>query len=337
MKCKFATDANRVFLFSVIVSQLMIYVIAGFGVNDIMVLQFLIQVFLALPAVLYLLGRQQPVTKSLGLTIPGIKEWLLLIPLAVCVDKIAEFINVVSQLFTRNEVSNHMIPLILQYPFPVALFVIAVTPAICEELVYRGVLFHNYRKTGLGIAVVLSGFLFGIMHMNLNQFSYGFVLGILLALVNEITGSVLPSVFLHLYINGRSVVMVHVIINQLRGLRERYVAAESAQDTAGMEQLRELAGEIPIHSEQWLEEYLNMESGNVGEMIVSLLPGFFTALLCACVIFRFLLKIKKKKDAWGNGTSEIQNEKETRGRWSRVLSPELFIGIGFCIVFMLIR
>lgn len=337
MKRVLAIDANRVFLLSVVLSQILLYCISGFGVRDIMLLQFLVEVLMVLPAVFYLLGRQQPLKKSFGLTMPGWKEWLLLLPLAVCVDKIAEFINVLSQLVTPNVVSNHMIPLIMEYPFPVAFFVIAITPAVCEELIYRGVLYRNYRKSGVVVGVLLSGFLFGIMHMNLNQFSYAFVLGILLALANEITGSVLPSVFLHLYINGRSVVVVHVVVRYLSGLRERYVAAEAAGDTGLMESLRQMADGVPIESAEWLERYINTENGAIGDTILMLLPGFLTAVAVAIVVFKLLVKLRKKKEEAGIISPEMQEERKEKGGWRAVVSPELFIGIAFCIVFMLFR
>ncbi len=337
MKRVLAIDANRVFLLSVVLSQILMYCISGFVVRDIMALQFLVEVLMVLPAVFYLMGRQQPLKKSFGLTMPGWKEWLLLLPLAVCVDKIAEFINVLSQLVTPNVVSNHMIPLIMEYPFPIAFFVIAITPAICEELIYRGVLYRNYRKSGIVVGVLLSGFLFGIMHMNLNQFSYAFVLGILLALAIEITGSMLPVMFLHLYINGRSVVVVHVVVRYLSGLRERYVAAEAAGDTGLMDSLQQMADGVPIDRPDWLERYMNTENGAIGDTILMLLPGFLTAVAGVIVVFKLLLKLRKKKEETGSMPLELQEEKEEKGGWRVVASPELFIGIAFCIVFMLFR
>lgn len=337
MKRVLAIDANRVFLLSIVLSQILIYCISGLGVRNIMVLQFLVEVLMVFPAVVYLMGRQQPLRKSFGLTVPGWKEWLLLLPLAVCVDKIAEFINVLSQLITLNVVSNHMIPLIMEYPFLVSFFVIAITPAVCEELIYRGVLYRNYRKSGIVTGMLLSGFLFGIMHMNLNQFSYAFVLGILLALVVEITGSMLPAMFLHLYINGRSVVVVNVVVRYLSGLRERYVTAETAGDTGLMESLLQMADGVPIDRPDWLERYMNMENGAIGDTILMLLPGFLTAIAVAIVVFKLLLKLRKKKEEAGMLSAEVQEEREEKSDWRTVVSPELLIGIVFCIVFMLFR
>ncbi|MBQ8846765.1 MAG: hypothetical protein IJ006_06445, partial [Lachnospiraceae bacterium] len=130
MKRMYALDANRVFLSSVAGSQLLIYFVAGLGVHDDMLLQFLIEVFLALPGISYLVTQKMSVKEGLGVRTVGWKVWLLMIPLAFCLDKIAEFINVVSQLFATNGIGSHVAELVIKYPFPVAFFVVAVMPAL---------------------------------------------------------------------------------------------------------------------------------------------------------------------------------------------------------------
>ncbi len=337
MKRMYAVDANRVFLLSVAVSQMMMYLFAGAGVRDGMLLQFLVEAFMVIPGLLYLVMQGRSVKESFPVKPLTWKTWLLLIPFAVCVDKIAEFINVVSQLFTTNMVGSHMAELVIQYPFPVAFFVIAITPAICEEWVFRGVLCHGYRKSNVGIAMVLSAFLFGLMHMNLNQFSYAFVLGVAFALINEVTGSVLPSMFLHLYINGRSVVVLYLSVNYLTGLREQYVAAEAVNDIGKMEQLLVDAQGVPIDSVSWLQDYMSMESGSVTEMIPELLPGVLIATGCAMILF-FLIRVcngwKGRGDKQADGTEAKKKTGEKRSR-SPIVSTELIVGILICIAFMI--
>lgn len=332
MEQRYAIEANRVFLLSIIVSQALLYAVVGLGVRDAMVRQFLMEAFIALPGVGYMFGQRQSVKSALGINRLSLKQWLLLIPLAVCVDKIAQFINVVSQLFTPNLVGSHMTELILRYPLPAAFFVIAVMPAVCEELIFRGILYRNYRKYKVWIAVVLSGFLFGIMHMNLNQFFYAFALGLAFALVNEITGSFLPSVFLHLYVNGRSVVVLYTAVNYLERLREQYIAAEAAGDTGLMERLLQAAQGVPVDSENWLDAYLNMGSGTVPEAIAALLPVFLAALAGAIVVVRLLIRGSGYKGGFAKGKEETG--KEERGGWTAVFSPSLLIGVLICIAFM---
>ncbi len=339
MKRMYALDANRVFLASVAVSQLLIYFVVGMGVQDDMLLQFLIEAFLALPGVFYLVMRKQSVKDGVGVRPVGWKDWLLMIPLALCLDKIAEFINVVSQLFAENSIGNHVAELVIKYPFPVAFFVVAVMPALCEELIYRGVLFRGYRKSSVWIAVLLTAFLFGMMHMNLNQFSYAFVLGVLFAFVREITGSILPTVLLHIYINGKSVVVLYASVHYLTGLREQYVEAQRLGDAGLMEELLDSAQGVPIDKGNWLQEYVSMGDGSVTDIIPTLVPGFLVAVVAVIVVFALLV--------WCHGgmgklrtlfsKAEVSEAKEHGGWFRNVYSPELLIGILFCAGFMLLR
>lgn len=67
---------------------------------------------------------------------------------------------------------------------------------LAEELLYRGIVYGRARRwLGKNKAVVISAFIFGIIHMNLVQFVYAFVFGLLLACFVEETG-MLHSAFL---------------------------------------------------------------------------------------------------------------------------------------------
>ena len=86
---------------------------------------------------------------------------------------------------------------LIAYPFVVQLLIIAVLPACVEEFVFRGLIYHSYRKNGILGAAVLSGLVFGLMHLNINQLSYAAVMGIIFALLVEATGSMYSSMLAH--------------------------------------------------------------------------------------------------------------------------------------------
>ena len=113
-------------------------------------------------------------------------------------------INSTSMFFTDNTIVG-MSEMILSVPFPLMLFMMAVMPAVIEELVFRGIAYGGYRKVGTKfMAIMLSAFMFGVMHMNLNQALYAFVLGIFLALLVEATGSLFSSMLFHFIYNAQS-------------------------------------------------------------------------------------------------------------------------------------
>lgn len=120
-------------------------------------------------------------------------------------------INAISMLFVDNTVMA-LSDQIMGVPFLVMLFFMAVVPAFCEETLFRGVVYGGYRKHGSKFwAVILSGFLFGIMHMNLNQALYAFAIGVLLALLLEATNSILPTMLFHFIYNAQSCCLMFLV------------------------------------------------------------------------------------------------------------------------------
>lgn len=77
---------------------------------------------------------------------------------------------------------------------------------VAEELVYRGFVYQRLRERGSqAAAAVWSAFLFGLMHFNLVQGVYAFILGILLAHIVERTGGLAAAAAAHMAANLVSV------------------------------------------------------------------------------------------------------------------------------------
>ncbi len=74
-------------------------------------------------------------------------------------------------------------------------------PAFCEELVFRSVLCAEYEASGSGVAVIVSGVFFAMMHLSLPLFPNYLFCGMLLAAVMYTTRSMLASVLLHFLYN----------------------------------------------------------------------------------------------------------------------------------------
>ena len=74
---------------------------------------------------------------------------------------------------------------------------VAVLPAICEETTHRGLLIHGYSMLGIKRAVIYSSLMFGLMHLNINQFFYATILGFLIALSTLMSKSIIPAMIIH--------------------------------------------------------------------------------------------------------------------------------------------
>ena len=86
---------------------------------------------------------------------------------------------------------------------------------VLEELVFRGILFGNYRA-GIGTwpAIIVSAAIFGLMHYNLVQFVYAFLMGIFFAYLLEKTGEMWTCILAHMGANIFSVLMTQFGISR---------------------------------------------------------------------------------------------------------------------------
>jgi sodium transport system permease protein len=86
------------------------------------------------------------------------------------------------------------------------LLYIAVLPAICEELAFRGVLLSGLRRKLRPVAlVVVVGLIFGLFHVSLYRIAPTALLGMILTVIALMTGSVFPGMLLHFGNNALSV------------------------------------------------------------------------------------------------------------------------------------
>lgn len=90
---------------------------------------------------------------------------------------------------------------------PLALLFVALTPAICEELVFRGFIQRNVeRRIGPMWAIVVVGFAFGLFHLRFVELIPLTLLGIYLCYVVWVTGSLWTGVAVHLLNNGTALI-----------------------------------------------------------------------------------------------------------------------------------
>ncbi len=85
--------------------------------------------------------------------------------------------------------------------------IVAGLPAICEELFFRGFVMRAFERISVISAVVLSSVVFAVMHGNLQQLVYAFLIGIILGTVTIISDSLLAGAVIHFTMNLLSVVI----------------------------------------------------------------------------------------------------------------------------------
>ncbi|MBO7682951.1 MAG: CPBP family intramembrane metalloprotease [Clostridia bacterium] len=83
----------------------------------------------------------------------------------------------------------------------------AIVPAMVEEFALRGVILQSLRRYGDAFAVFASALIFAMMHGNMTQAPFAFLLGAVLAMLVIMTGSLWTSMAVHLFNNTYSVLM----------------------------------------------------------------------------------------------------------------------------------
>jgi sodium transport system permease protein len=95
------------------------------------------------------------------------------------------------------------------------LALVALTPAICEEALFRGPILRGLRtRAGPVAAVALTGLLFGVFHLELSRILPTALLGILLSLVALESGSILPAMLAHFLNNASLVVLATLRVDE---------------------------------------------------------------------------------------------------------------------------
>ncbi len=89
-----------------------------------------------------------------------------------------------------------------------------------EELVFRGATLFHARKTGMPFwaANIIQAVLFGVMHMNLVQGCYAFVLGLFLGWVYNRYQTIWMPIFLHFAFNGLNYILSTLLAGVSEGL-----------------------------------------------------------------------------------------------------------------------
>lgn len=94
--------------------------------------------------------------------------------------------------------------------FVKTLLVVAVAPAICEELMFRGyVLSAISGSAGIKRAIIISACIFGAYHMSLVKFFTTAFLGLVIAIVVWKTESIIPGMIMHFLNNSLAVISMY--------------------------------------------------------------------------------------------------------------------------------
>lgn len=128
----------------------------------------------------------------------------------IAVFMISPFISLVNYGFSQiNYNPSNELPYVMDngWRLVVGIIAMAVLPAICEELLFRGLIFKGLeKKFNPHIAILLSALMFTLLHGSLQQTVYQFILGMILGYAMYFGKSIVYPIIVH-FINNLVVVI----------------------------------------------------------------------------------------------------------------------------------
>jgi membrane protease YdiL (CAAX protease family) len=101
----------------------------------------------------------------------------------------------------QGEVGNVMLDLTSQISPWVNFLIVVIAAPVMEELLFRKFIIDRITRYGEGVAIVVSGLMFGLFHGNLNQFVYAFLIGVFFGFIYVKTRQIKYTIILHMIIN----------------------------------------------------------------------------------------------------------------------------------------
>ncbi len=308
---KNATKTNVLFTTTVLVYIILIHSVALLP-SDLLTLNMVLvlpEIILLLPSLMYVIFLRPQDIGSYGLAKVSVGTSLATVALAFCMIPLVSLVNMISSMFVTNNVDSTLAVVVEANPMWLNLILIALIPAVVEEFIFRGLIFNGYKKRNPLMAILLSAFLFGLIHMNVNQFSYAFIIGIIFALLTYATGSIIPSTIAHFVINGNSVVMTHL-------------SADMTAATGTMEQSSQAVATDAINI-----DYMMVIGTLLAMAVMAGVVGYF--------LFRYICKKNRSFES-----IKMIFRKDVRTSYDdgegRFFDGYLWLGVGLCLVYIIV-
>lgn len=192
------------FIYAIVFSLVYSLIITLYPINSIALELIITQIGLMfIPFLLYKVFSGRTFSELIPHKFLSPLNMLIIVLLVMVLNPTMMLLNFLSMLFVENAVTDTMNNL-LQENIWIGLIGIAVSPAIFEELLFRGMALSETKENNPIAGIILSSLFFGIMHMNLNQFFYAFFLGLVFAYFVLKTKSIFASIFAHFTVNASS-------------------------------------------------------------------------------------------------------------------------------------
>ena len=281
---------NIVFLIIVVLPELLVMLGIGRLLTGNTAQIVFSQAVYVLPVLAYLIFFKKS-TEPCRFNKLRVSDFLLCILLYICLFPVLALLNSISLLYSSNTISGVISGISNEIPYWLGIITIAIVPAFCEELTYRGVFYNTYRKVNPLGAILLSGAMFGLLHGNLNQITYAVALGIAFSLIVEATDSIFSTMLIHCLVNSFSTTLMYLIPKAIDYLNRLMQEAKAAGDTQTVDLLRSMLGSEDISVESVMGAA--RDSYTTADVLISIRAYLMPALIGGILgffLFRFIAR-----------------------------------------------
>ncbi len=156
------------------------------------------------------------------------RHFPLILLAALAINYVASYINAIIIAIFGLDMSSLML---VEYPngyhayhFVLDTIKIAIIPAFCEELLFRGLILDRLHRFGRAKAIFISALLFALMHQNVGQLFYTFILGLVLGYIVVESGSIWGAIVVH-FVNNFTQVILNAVMYTQHEARANFIIA----------------------------------------------------------------------------------------------------------------
>lgn len=128
----------------------------------------------------------------------------ILYPFIACIDSV---------LIKLNWAKNASNPTMDLGNFFLSIIFRVLLPAICEEMIFRGIIFKGLKNKGKAFSIILTSFMFAIFHMSISQFVYQFLVALVLCVVMYYEDNLLYPIIIHFVNNLTTLILAYFNVN----------------------------------------------------------------------------------------------------------------------------
>lgn len=274
------------------------------------------QALIIVPVLVYATVTRQNLFRLIRFRKVNFWSLLLVIPLVGLLEPVIICVNAFSMAFSTNVIAGTMEGITGMLPYVAGISLMALLPAVVEETTFRGVLLNSFhRDSNPWPAILFSALCFGCMHMNFNQIAYALILGILMGILLEASGSILSTMLLHFLFNATSTSLMYLLpyITQW----SNNVLENSGMSAQELEQVTSVS--------EAAAEYTSGQMLMLGGIMI--VPALISLVLAALLIYAIAYLNRRHLIIRGMVTKKTPEQKQAR-KADRVPVMNVFLGIG---------